>query len=70
MQTTTETPSRQVLPDPAAEPVVSVERAGAIFGISRSSAYIAVKSGEIPSVRLGRRLVVPTAALLRMLDAA
>jgi excisionase family DNA binding protein len=56
-----------VLPDPSAEPVCSVERAGQILGISRSSAYGAVIAGEIPSVRLGRRIVIPTAPLLRML---
>jgi len=55
------------LPDPSEEPVCSVVRAGQILGISRSTAYAAVNDGEIPSIRLGRRLVVPTAPLLRML---
>ena len=66
MQTQTDT-NTPVLPDPTVEPTVSVERAGAIFGISRASAYGAVHDGSIPSIRLGRRLVVPSAAILRML---
>ena len=68
MQTQTDQ-NTPVLPDPTVEPTVSVERAGAIFGISRASAYGAVHDGSIPSIRLGRRLVVPTAAILRMLAA-
>jgi excisionase family DNA binding protein len=55
------------LPDPRTEPTVSVERAGACLGISRASAYDAVRRGEIPAIRLGRRWVVPTAHLRRLL---
>ena len=47
--------------------VLSVEEAGRRLGIGRSLAYRAVREGEIPSVRIGRRLVVPVAALERML---
>jgi excisionase family DNA binding protein len=56
------------VPDPTNEPTVSVERAGQLLGISRGSAYEAVRRGEVPSIRIGRRVVVPTAALLRLLD--
>lgn len=57
-----------VLPDPAKEPTISVERAGQLLSISRGSAYAAVRSGDIPHIRLGRkRVVVPTAPLLRLL---
>jgi excisionase family DNA binding protein len=38
------------------------------LGISRNSVYEAVHRGEIPSLRLGRRIVVPRAALERMLQ--
>jgi len=55
------------IPDPSEEPVCSVVRAGQILGISRSTAYAAVNDGQIPSIRLGRRLVIPTAPLLRMI---
>lgn len=46
---------------------MTVEDAAVALGIGRTAAYAAVKDGEIPSIRLGRRLVVPTAALRRML---
>ena len=65
--TKTPAPDSTKLPDPSEEPVCSVVRAGQILGVSRSTAYAAVNDGEIPSIRLGRRLVVPTAPLLRML---
>jgi Helix-turn-helix domain len=36
-----------------------------MLGISRALAYQLVR-GELPSIRLGRRVVVPRAALLRL----
>ncbi len=50
-------------------PTISVEHAGQILGVSRRSAYRAAQQGELPTVRLGRRLLVPTARLLTMLGA-
>jgi len=38
-----------------------------ILGLSKASTYEAVHRGEIPVIRIGRRLLVPTAALRRML---
>jgi len=46
---------------------MDVDRVAAAFHISRAGAYEAVKTGEIPSIRIGRRIVVPTAAVRRML---
>lgn len=48
---------------------MTVEQAADVLGISRNSAYTQVKEGSIPSLRLGRRLVIPRAGLERMLDA-
>lgn len=53
--------------DPTQEPTVTVDRVAAILKISRASAYAAVASGEIPSIRINRRILVPTAKLLEML---
>jgi excisionase family DNA binding protein len=39
-----------------------------MLGISRALAYELVRKNEIPSIKLGRRLVVPLAALLRLLQ--
>jgi excisionase family DNA binding protein len=46
---------------------MTVEEAGEKLGISRSLAYAGVANGTIPSVRVGRRILVPTGALLAML---
>ncbi len=48
-------------------PTISVEHAGRLLGLSRRSAYRAVERGELPVLRFGRRLVVPTAKLLALL---
>jgi excisionase family DNA binding protein len=47
---------------------VTVERAARMLGISRASAYEACRTGQLPSIRIGRRLVIPRVALQRMLD--
>jgi hypothetical protein len=46
-----------------------VGTAGAILGIGRSKAYELAKSGEFPVnvLRIGRRYLVPTSALLALL---
>jgi excisionase family DNA binding protein len=46
---------------------ISVETAARILGIGRGAAYEGVRRGEIPSIRVGRRIVVPRAALERLL---
>lgn len=46
---------------------LTVEEAAALIGISRAFAYEAVRRGEIPSIRIGRRVLVPRAALHRLL---
>ncbi len=47
---------------------VTVEEAAEILGISRAFAYALVRKGELPSLRLGRRLVVPRRALEQLLE--
>ncbi len=48
---------------------VTVPEAANILGIGRSGAYAAVRSGAIPAVRIGHRILVPVAALERLLKA-
>ena len=48
-------------------PTISVERAGQILGISRRSAYRAAARGDLPTFKVGRRLLVPTLRLLDLL---
>jgi excisionase family DNA binding protein len=47
--------------------VVTVNEAAVMLRISRGAAYEAAKRKEIPTIRIGRRLLVPVAALERML---
>lgn len=49
---------------------VSVEEAAELLGVSRQTAYKAVRRGEIPSLRLGRKIVVPRAKLDALLGRA
>lgn len=46
-------------------PTISVPMAGKVLGIGRDHAYLSVQRGEIPSMRVGRRIIIPTAALIR-----
>ena len=48
-------------------PTISVEEAGELLGISRRSAYRAAARGQLPTLRIGRRLLVPTQRLLDLL---
>lgn len=47
--------------------VVDVPTAGRLLGLGRSAAYEAARRGEIPTLRIGRRTVVPVARLLALL---
>lgn len=51
---------------------MTVEEAARELNISRGLAYDGVRTGAIPSIRVGRRVLVPRAALDRLLagDAA
>jgi excisionase family DNA binding protein len=49
------------------ERVLRVPEAAALLGVSASTYYAAAARGEVPVVRVGRRLVVPGAALARLL---
>jgi excisionase family DNA binding protein len=46
---------------------LSVKDAAKLLGIGRNSAYEAVRRGEIPAIRIGRRCIVPRVALERLL---
>jgi len=48
----------------------TVEEAGELLGISRWGAYEAAKRGDIPTINIGRRLLVPKARLAAMLGMA
>ena len=45
----------------------SVEEAGQRLGLGRNKAYEAVQNGTIPSIRFGRKIVIPRQAIDRLL---
>ena len=47
--------------------VFTIEETAALLRISRGSAYEAARRGDLPVLRIGRRLLVPRLALDRML---
>jgi excisionase family DNA binding protein len=47
---------------------LKLDEVGRRLGISRGSVYAAAKRGEVPTIRVGRLLLVPVKALERMLD--
>jgi hypothetical protein len=59
--------TRLTIADIADLPTVDVRTAGQVLGIGRDAAYAAAARGEIPVLRLGRSLRVPTPKLLEML---
>ncbi len=59
---TTHTPKKK----PEARLVLTVEETADALGISRAFAYELVRKGELPSIRLGRRIVVPRVQLARL----
>jgi len=64
--TPTDAPAR--LPDPRAQPTLNLWPAtGRLLGLSRQATYDAANRGDIPTIRIGRRILVPTAALARLL---
>ena len=50
--------------------VYTVDEAAVILQISRPTAFRGIKSGDIPHIRIGRRILVPVAALDKLLTNA
>ncbi len=49
-------------------PTISVTDAGALFfGLGRNSSYEAAKRGDIPTIKIGGRIMVPVAPLAEKL---
>ncbi len=46
----------------------SVPEAGAKIGLGKSASYEAARRGDLPTLRMGRRLFVPVVRLKRMLE--
>jgi len=55
-----------VFPNPDETPFVDVIEAGRLLGVGKETAYRAVRTGEIPSIRVGKKIRVPVAELRRL----
>jgi excisionase family DNA binding protein len=53
--------------EPTGTELLTVAEAAEILGIGPSAAYEAARRGEIPSLRLGRRVLIPERALSLLL---
>jgi len=54
-------------PTPPPSATISIEQAARRLKIGRNQAYQAAHKGELPVIKIGKRLLVPTAALGRLL---
>lgn len=50
------------------KPTASVDELARVLEIGRNQAYAAVRSGQIRSIRLGKRIRIPTAAIVQLLE--
>ena len=50
--------------------ILTIPEVGKILGVSRTTAYILANTGQIPVIRLGKKLIVPKSALEKMLAEA
>ena len=50
--------------------VMTVDEFAKQAGVSRSLAYEACRSGQVPHLRLGRRILIPADAVQRMFERA
>ena len=61
--------SRQVRnPPPRRRLTLTVEEVAQLLGISRASAYEAIRRREIPSLRVDKRILIPRSQLERLID--
>jgi excisionase family DNA binding protein len=45
-----------------------VGTAARLLGLSRGSAYLACLTGQIPHLKIGKRILIPKASLARLLE--
>lgn len=51
----------------AEEPTLTVDEAAELLGMSRSGTYNAIRDGNIPNIKIGRLIRVPSAPLRKLL---
>lgn len=61
--------TRLTITDVVMTATVTVEQAASLLGIGRAAGYAAAQRGDVPTIRIGKRLLVPTRRLLELLGA-
>lgn len=54
--------------NPEDRPTLSVDEYAEVMEVGRSTVYASITAGEVPVIRVGRRIRIPTAAVRRMLQ--
>lgn len=49
---------------------LTVQEAARLLGLSRNSAYQGIATGDIPHIKVGKRILVPRLAFQKMLESA
>lgn len=49
-------------------PTMTVDEAAELAGVGRNQAYSAVREGIFPSLRIGKRILIPRKKLMRILN--
>ncbi len=52
----------------AGEPTISIEDLGTVLNLGRSTAYNAVKDGQVPSIKVRGRYRIPSAWVRQLLQ--
>ena len=55
------------VPTPSTHTVLTVDQVAELLDLDRKTVYTAVANGELPSRRLGRRILIPTTSFLTWL---
>ena len=56
------------LPELEGRVTLTVNEAARVLGLGRSATYEACRRGELPNRRVGRRILIPVAALIEWLN--
>jgi excisionase family DNA binding protein len=63
-------PPTTIVPEPITRRTFTIPEAAVIVGVGKSTMYEHVKNGDVPCVRLGRRVVIPAHVIESMLSTA
>ena len=47
---------------------ISITEAASRLGISRNTAYAAARAGQLPTIMIGRRILIPVSGLEKLLE--